>query len=405
MFENEIEYQQYIAEMKVLNALIDDCIKQCTMLEYGVEVHEDETLYQEGAIKDAFNEAKGSSSEKLIVRILKYIPRLLRALLRIITKYDTKKNTQTINNTHQQVKEEAKHVNPSDITVDNIEEVLKDTKNEDSKEDIDVPESDESKELDKKREIKLQDKSNKRSRKFTVKYYPFGIGRSVYGSEEYKRFLIKHAEMIHRVLTKDEIVTISNYAKMVDDIGEMFRDLNVLNEIIQKISPMMNLRDNDGKLRRDEIQEEIKKLESLVSRYKTYKFVDRVSDNLVYLKFDNYNSIRSDCMTHIENIKHLEPYFKNIIESYEKLSNDYGLVRGRDKLAEDFRDNDKTAFKELMERDNQLMQLMKSQLSGVQHIIEQAYIMIEFQNDLDMYIIEVMKNAKYFLEHYKMSKS
>lgn len=69
------------AEINVLTALCDVYEKSAVILEnYEGEDYSCFDIFQEGVLKDAFKEAKGSKGEMLIKRILLFIPRLISAI-------------------------------------------------------------------------------------------------------------------------------------------------------------------------------------------------------------------------------------------------------------------------------------------------------------------------------------
>ena len=95
---DEIEDQSLIAEMAVMDALIDASIKESMMLEYDIS---DDTI-QEGVKMDAFkadvNEAiHGKAGENRAISILKLIPRLIMSLIKAVGRLinDTK-NTDAV---------------------------------------------------------------------------------------------------------------------------------------------------------------------------------------------------------------------------------------------------------------------------------------------------------------------
>lgn len=136
MIEN-IDVLTFEAEANVLNALCECYQKQLNILEYstGEDVSEF-SVFQEG-FKDIIDEAKGPSSEKLILRIIKFIPRLLmaigRAIKRALTGKKPKKATDAINSVQNMSHEEkvkldeamssnpGKSEVPNDITDKHIE--------------------------------------------------------------------------------------------------------------------------------------------------------------------------------------------------------------------------------------------------------------------------------------------
>ncbi len=96
---DQIEMQQAIAEMEVCNALLNSYSKSCMILENASDTtdmssfeifQESCEVYQEGEkwdrVKDAgskaLKEAKGDKSENIVIRILKFIPRLIMAFVR-----------------------------------------------------------------------------------------------------------------------------------------------------------------------------------------------------------------------------------------------------------------------------------------------------------------------------------
>ena len=96
---DQIEMQQAIAEMEVCNALLNSYSKSCMILENASDTadlssysifQESAEIYQEGekwdkvksAGSQALKDAKGKESESLIIRILKFIPRLIASFIR-----------------------------------------------------------------------------------------------------------------------------------------------------------------------------------------------------------------------------------------------------------------------------------------------------------------------------------
>lgn len=83
---DDIEATSTFAEMSVCNALLETYSKSCMILENcsdDVDISSFE-VFQEGVLGNAINEAKGDKSENIIIRILKFIPRLIAALIRNI---------------------------------------------------------------------------------------------------------------------------------------------------------------------------------------------------------------------------------------------------------------------------------------------------------------------------------
>ena len=80
----QIEELTLEAEMSVIKALCDCYEKQAMILEYSTSEDVSEfSVFQEG-FKDVLNEAKGSKNENIVLRILKFIPRLVMGLVRMI---------------------------------------------------------------------------------------------------------------------------------------------------------------------------------------------------------------------------------------------------------------------------------------------------------------------------------
>lgn len=96
---DQIEMQQAIAEMAVCEALMNSYSKSCMILENASDTadlssysifQESAEIYQEGekwdkvksAGSQALKDAKGKESESLIIRILKFIPRLIASFIR-----------------------------------------------------------------------------------------------------------------------------------------------------------------------------------------------------------------------------------------------------------------------------------------------------------------------------------
>lgn len=96
---DQIEMEQAIAEMAVCDALMNSYAKTCAILENASDnadlssydiFQEGYEVYQEGEKWDrvkqagstAWKEAKGKKSENIVIRILKFIPRLIMAFVR-----------------------------------------------------------------------------------------------------------------------------------------------------------------------------------------------------------------------------------------------------------------------------------------------------------------------------------
>lgn len=81
---DQIEELTLEAEMGVIKALCDCYEKQAMILEYSTSEDVSEfSVFQEG-FKDVLNEAKGGKGENIVLRILKFIPRLVMGLVRMI---------------------------------------------------------------------------------------------------------------------------------------------------------------------------------------------------------------------------------------------------------------------------------------------------------------------------------
>ena len=81
---SQIEELTLEAEMSVIKALCDCYEKQALILEYSTSEDVSEfSVFQEG-FKDVLNEAKGNKNENIVLRILKFIPRLLIGLAKMI---------------------------------------------------------------------------------------------------------------------------------------------------------------------------------------------------------------------------------------------------------------------------------------------------------------------------------
>jgi len=81
---SQIEELTLEAEMSVIKALCDCYEKQAMILEYSTSEDVSEfSVFQEG-FKDVLNEAKGNKNENIVLRILKFIPRLLIGLAKMI---------------------------------------------------------------------------------------------------------------------------------------------------------------------------------------------------------------------------------------------------------------------------------------------------------------------------------
>lgn len=109
MIEN-IDVLTLEAEANVLNVLCECYQKQLNILEYSTSEDVSEfSVFQEG-FKDIIDEAKGPSSEKLILRIIKFIPRLLmaigRAIKRALTGKKPKKAVDAIKSVQNMTHEE-----------------------------------------------------------------------------------------------------------------------------------------------------------------------------------------------------------------------------------------------------------------------------------------------------------
>ena len=82
----DIEEQSLVAEMNVINALMASYVKEATMLEYTSKEVVQECFYQEGEKWDKFKQDAnapvfGNKGEKLLKRILMFIPRLIAAII------------------------------------------------------------------------------------------------------------------------------------------------------------------------------------------------------------------------------------------------------------------------------------------------------------------------------------
>lgn len=79
-----IQEEQCVAESNVISSLVDVYTKSLTVLENCDEDTDISAfdVFQEGALSDAVNEAKGDKSENIIIRIIKFIPRLIAAFIR-----------------------------------------------------------------------------------------------------------------------------------------------------------------------------------------------------------------------------------------------------------------------------------------------------------------------------------
>lgn len=81
---NQIEELTIEAEISVIKALCDCYEKQALILEYSTSENVSEfSVFQEG-FKDVLNEAKGDKGENIVLRILKFIPRLVMGLAKMI---------------------------------------------------------------------------------------------------------------------------------------------------------------------------------------------------------------------------------------------------------------------------------------------------------------------------------
>ena len=81
---NQIEELTLEAEIGVIKALCDCYEKQALIIEYSTSEDVSEfSVFQEG-FKDVLNEAKGNKGENIVIRILKFIPRLVMGLAKMI---------------------------------------------------------------------------------------------------------------------------------------------------------------------------------------------------------------------------------------------------------------------------------------------------------------------------------
>ena len=88
----DIEEQSLVAEMNVINALMASYVKEATMLEYTTKEVVEECFYQEGEKWDKFKQDAnapvfGNKGEKLLKRILMFIPRLITAIIKKLKKF------------------------------------------------------------------------------------------------------------------------------------------------------------------------------------------------------------------------------------------------------------------------------------------------------------------------------
>ena len=81
---DEIEEQQYMAEMAVMDALMDAYMKEASMLEYCSEEVVQECFYQEGLMDDIKVGVGGVQGESVLKKILLFIPRLIASFVKWI---------------------------------------------------------------------------------------------------------------------------------------------------------------------------------------------------------------------------------------------------------------------------------------------------------------------------------
>ena len=105
MLLDEIDEQQYMAEMAVMDALMNTYMKEASMLEYCSEEVVQECFYQEGLMDDIKVGIKGVDGESVIKKILLFIPRLIASFVNWIRSKFSKDIKQSTSVAKQAVQE------------------------------------------------------------------------------------------------------------------------------------------------------------------------------------------------------------------------------------------------------------------------------------------------------------
>lgn len=116
MIDN-IEEESIIAEMNVMDALMNSYMKEAMMLDYVSSDVIQECFYQEGEKWDKFKDdanapITGKQGESVIKKILMFIPRLITAFIRLIK---SKFNKDFINALREDIAEAKEHVKNGDF--------------------------------------------------------------------------------------------------------------------------------------------------------------------------------------------------------------------------------------------------------------------------------------------------
>lgn len=104
MLLDEIDEQQYMAEMAVMDALMDAYMKEATMLEYCSEEVVQECFYQEGLMDDIKVGIKGVDGESILKKILLFIPRLIASFVNWVKSKFNKTPEKTVSSAVQAAK-------------------------------------------------------------------------------------------------------------------------------------------------------------------------------------------------------------------------------------------------------------------------------------------------------------
>lgn len=142
---DQIEMEQAIAEMAVCDALMNSYAKTCAILENASDnadlssydiFQEGYEVYQEGEKWDrvkqagstAWKEAKGKKSENIVIRILKFIPRLIMAFVRSL-RTNKKAIDKKIDEVEKVAEKITEAVEKGDISEEDISNVTNNTDN------------------------------------------------------------------------------------------------------------------------------------------------------------------------------------------------------------------------------------------------------------------------------------
>ena len=117
---NNIETVTMESELSVLTSLMNCYDKQCMIMEYCNDI----TVFQEG-FKDIFNNSKGNPTENIIIRILKFIPRLIINMIKIVKNFFNKNKKSIPSN--EEIEEVTKDV---DTGSENIKEITNEVSKE-----------------------------------------------------------------------------------------------------------------------------------------------------------------------------------------------------------------------------------------------------------------------------------